>query len=139
MTRDQSKVTTNNTSSNNATTANKQKIKCKNTKKNVGLSRYTYADYVILSSTIAYAIGEELSDEDLALLIVFLSQVSADLALIRTKRAIELSQSGANQVGESDVLDVLDVEDTLDDIPILVRTKTKRKNIKKTKVKKKKT
>ncbi|WP_290059479.1 hypothetical protein [Paraclostridium bifermentans] len=138
MTRDQSEVT-NNTSSNNATTANKQKIKCKNTKKNVGLSRYTYADYVILSSTIAYAIGEELSDEDLALLIVFLSQVSADLALIRTKRAIELSQSGANQVGESDVLDVLDVEDTLDDIPILVRTKTKRKNIKKTKVKKKKT
>lgn len=138
MTRDQSEVT-NNTSSNNATTANKQKIKCKNTKKNVGLSRYTYADYVILSSTIAYAIGEELSDEDLALLIVFLSQVSADLALIRTKRAIELSQSGANQVGESDVLDLLDVEDTLDDIPILVRTKTKRKNIKKTKVKKKKT
>lgn len=138
MTRDQSKVT-NNTSSNNATTANKQKIKCKNTKKNVGLSRYTYADYVILSSTIAYAIGEELSDEDLALLIVFLSQVSADLALIRTKRAIELSQSGANQVEESDVLDVLDVEDTLDDIPILVRNKTKRKNIKKTKVKKKKT
>ncbi|WP_283592832.1 hypothetical protein [Paraclostridium bifermentans] len=138
MTRDQSEVT-NNTSSNNATTANKQKIKCKNTKKNVGLSRYTYADYVILSSTIAYAIGEELSDEDLALLIVFLSQVSADLALIRTKRAIELSQSGANQVEESDVLDVLDVEDTLDDIPILVRTKTKRKNIKKTKVKKKKT
>ncbi len=123
MTRDQSEVT-NNTSSNNATTANKQKIKCKNTKKNVGLSRYTYADYVILSSTIAYAIGEELSDEDLALLIVFLSQVSADLALIRTKRAIEVSQSGANQVGESDVLDV---EDTLDDIPILVRTKTKRK------------
>lgn len=138
MTRDQSEVT-NNTSSNNATTANKQKIKCKNTKKNVGLSRYTYADYVILSSTIAYAIGEELSDEDLALLIVFLSQVSADLALIRTKRAIELSQSGANQVEESDVLDVLDVEDTLDDIPILVRNKTKRKNIKKTKVKKKKT
>ncbi|MBZ6006088.1 hypothetical protein K1514_09320 [Paraclostridium bifermentans] len=138
MTRDQSKVT-NNTISNNATTANKQKIKCKNTKKNVGLSRYTYADYVILSSTIAYAIGEELSDEDLALLIVFLSQVSADLALIRTKRAIELSQSGANQVEESDVLDVLDVEDTLDDIPILVRNKTKRKNIKKTKVKKKKT
>lgn len=132
MTRDQSKVT-NNTISNNATTANKQKIKCKNTKKNVGLSRYTYADYVILSSTIAYAIGEELSDEDLALLIVFLSQVSADLALIRTKRAIELSQSGANQVEESDVLDVLDVEDTLDDIPILVRNKTKRKNIKKQK------
>lgn len=138
MTRYQSKVT-NNTSSNNATTANKQKIKYKNTKKNVGLSRYTYADYVILSSTIAYAIGEELSDEDLALLIVFLSQVSADLALIRTKRAIELSQSGANQAEESDVLDVLDVEDTLDDIPILVRNKTKRKNIKKTKVKKKKT
>ncbi|GAA0100386.1 hypothetical protein UT300012_11000 [Paraclostridium bifermentans] len=138
MTRDQSEVT-NNTSSNNATTANKQKIKCKNTKKNVGLSRYTYADYVILSSTIAYAIGEELSDEDLALLIVFLSQVSADLALIRTKRAIELSQSSANQVEESDILDVLDVEDTLDDIPILVRNKTKRKNIKKTKVKKKKT
>ena len=138
MTRDQSEVT-NNTSSNNATTANKQNVKCKNTKKNVGLSRYTYADYVILSSTIAYAIGEELSDEDLALLIVFLSQVSADLALIRTKRAIELSQSGANQVEESDVLDVLDVEDTLDDIPILVRNKTKRKNIKKTKVKKKKT
>lgn len=138
MTRDQSEVT-NNTSSNKATTANKQKIKCKNTKKNVGLSRYTYADYVILSSTIAYAIGEELSDEDLALLIVFLSQVSADLALIRTKRAIELSQSSANQVEESDILDVLDVEDTLDDIPILVRNKTKRKNIKKTKVKKKKT
>lgn len=139
MTRDQSKVT-NNTSANNATTNNKQNVKCKNTKKNFGLSRYTYADYIILSSTIAYAIGEELSDEDLALLIVFLSQVSGDLALIRTKRAI--ARAGANQTEqaeESDVLDVLDVEDTLDDIPILVRNKTKRKNIKKTKVKKKKT
>ncbi|CEN77989.1 hypothetical protein [Paraclostridium sordellii] len=62
------------------------KINCKNNKKTLGLANFTYADYVILSSTLSYAVAEELTDDDLDFLLVFLSQIAADLALIRTKR-----------------------------------------------------
>lgn len=136
MTRDQSKVT-NNTISNNATTANKQKIKCKNTKKNVGLSRYTYADYVILSSTLAYAIGEELNDEDLTLFIVFLGQISADLSLIRTKRGLLPVNLADNQ--EQDIIAAEETEQSIEDVTSAELTRSKKRKVKKRKIKKKKT
>lgn len=133
MTRDQSKVTTNNTSDNI-----KQKSDCINKKKGLGLSRYTYADYVILSSTLAYAIGEELNDEDLTLFIVFLGQISADLSLIRTKRGL-LPVNLAGTQEEEDIILAGETEQTIEDVTSAELTRSKKRKVKKRKIKKKKT
>ncbi|GAA0090205.1 hypothetical protein UT300009_02310 [Paraclostridium bifermentans] len=133
MTRDQSKVTTNNTSDNI-----KQKSNCNNKKKGLGLSRYTYADYVILSSTLAYAIGEELNDEDLTLFIVFLGQISADLSLIRTKRGL-LPVNLAGTQEEEDIILAGETEQTIEDVTSAELTRSKKRKVKKRKIKKKKT
>lgn len=132
MTRDQSKVTTNTTSDNI-----KQKSDCTNKKKGLGLSRYTYADYVILSSTLAYAIGEELNDEDLTLFIVFLGQISADLSLIRTKRGLLPVNLADNQ--EQDIIAAEETEQTIEDVTSAELTRSKKRKVKKRKIKKKKT
>lgn len=132
MTRDQSKVTTNNTSDNI-----KQKYDCTNKKKGLGLSRYTYADYVILSSTLAYAIGEELNDEDLTLFIVFLGQISADLSLIRTKRGLLPVNLADNQ--EQDIIAAEETEQSIEDVTSAELIRSKKRKVKKRKIKKKKT
>ena len=62
----------------------------------LGLDRFSYADYVLLSSLLAYSIGEELNDVDLDLLIVFFSMISSDLALVRTKRGVFQRKQAAN-------------------------------------------
>ncbi|WP_278681996.1 hypothetical protein [Paraclostridium bifermentans] len=126
MTRDQSKVTTNNTSDNI-----KQKYDCTNKKKGLGLSRYTYADYVILSSTLAYAIGEELNDEDLTLFIVFLGQISADLSLIRTKRGLLPVNLADNQ--EQDIIAAEETEQSIEDVTSAELTRSKKRKVKKRK------
>ncbi len=122
----------------NKVTNKKKQINCKNNKKSFGLGSYTYADYVILSSTLSYAIGEELNDEDLAFLIVFLSQVSSDLALIRTKRALKISQETQDEeADEQDIIESIDI-DTIDDTLFTSINRSKVKKIKKRKIKKKK-
>ncbi len=66
----------------------------------LGLDRFSYADFVLLSSTLSFVIGEELNDADLDLIIIFLGMVSADLALISAKRAIlRRKQALQNQNG----------------------------------------
>ncbi|MEG2984051.1 MAG: hypothetical protein RR835_05080 [Peptostreptococcaceae bacterium] len=110
------------------------KSSCKNDKKNFGLSNYTYADYVILSSTLAYAISEELNDDDLDFFLVFLSQVSSDLALLRTKRGFEKKTNQVNQSQEQIIVDEATNEDIINDITVeqLGRNKKiKRKKVKK--------
>ncbi|MGL5754768.1 MAG: hypothetical protein ACRCYC_05540 [Paraclostridium sp.] len=110
------------------------KSSCKNDKKNFGLSNYTYADYVILSSTLAYAISEELNDDDLDFFLVFLSQVSSDLALLRTKRGFEKKANQVNQSQEQIIVDEAANEDIINDITVeqLGRNKKrKRKKVKK--------
>ncbi|CEP97671.1 Uncharacterised protein [[Clostridium] sordellii] len=95
------------------------KINCKNNKKTLGLAKFTYADYVILSSTLSYAVAEELNDDDLDFLLVFLSQIAADLALIRTKRGYEqklleeqveqtvVEESSSIEIPEDDIVNEL--------------------------------
>lgn len=122
----------------NKVTNKKKQIKCKNNKKSFGLGSYTYADYIILSSTLAYAIGEELNDEDLAFFIVFLSQVSSDLALIRTKRAFKVSQETQDKESdEQDIIESIDI-DAIDDTLATSLDRSKVKKVKKRKIKKKK-
>lgn len=59
-----------------------------NVKQDLKLYQFSYADYVLLSSTIAYAIGEDLNDADLDILISFFGMITSDLAILRTRRGI---------------------------------------------------
>jgi hypothetical protein len=147
MTSNQSKVTNNtNTSVNNgsncnnntANTSNNNNSNCKNNKKNFGLMNYTYADYVILSSTLAYAIGEELNDADLTLFLVFLSQLSSDLSLIITKRGL-LEKQSVNQSQQQDIVPEIESEEQIEDISSIESGKSRKRKVKKRKIKKKKT
>ena len=139
MARRQSKVTNNtNNSSNKASKCSNvntdntiNNANCKNNKKNFGLMNYTYADYVILSSTLAYAIGEELDDTDLTLFLVFLSQLSADLSLIITKRGLMEKQSD-NQ----SIVPEIESEEQVDDINSTELGKSKKRKVKKIKKRK---
>lgn len=58
-------------------------------KQSIGLDKFSYADFVVLSSVISYAIAEELSEIDLELLVSFLGMISADLALLIIKKGLE--------------------------------------------------
>ncbi|WP_250673232.1 hypothetical protein LZ906_005865 [Paraclostridium ghonii] len=107
---------------------------CKNNKQNSGLMNYTYAEYVILSATLAYAIGEELNDADLTLFLVFLSQLSSDLSLIITKRGFEKNQSQQQAI----VSETLTEED-IENVTSYELTRGRKRKVKKRKVKKKKT
>ncbi|CEO20788.1 hypothetical protein [Paraclostridium sordellii] len=114
------------------------KINCKNNKKTLGLANFTYADYVILSSTLSYAVAEELTDDDLDFLLVFLSQIAADLALIRTKRgyAQKLLAEQAEQtvVEESSSIEI--PEDVIvNELGRNTKKITKKKKIKKKRLK----
>lgn len=111
-----------------------------NNKKGFGLSNYSYIDYVILSSTLSYAISEELNDEDLDFIVVFLSQVTSDLALLRTKRGYDLKKLAASAQQDTSVLDAVSAEGGSEDIIIseLGRGKKKYKRVRKKKIKKKK-
>lgn len=68
--------------------------------KGLGLENISYADYIILSSTLSYAIAEELTDTDLDMLIVFAGMIASDLALLRTKRGIIKGKKAASQAIE---------------------------------------
>lgn len=143
MTRDQSKVANNtstivNEGSNCTNISNNNNSNCKNNKKNFGLMNYTYADYVILSSTLAYAIGEELNDADLTLFLVFLSQLSADLSLIITKRGL-LEKQSDNQPQQQDIVPEIESEEQVEDISAIKSGKSRKIKVKKRKIKKKKT
>lgn len=69
---------------------NKSKKKCD---EGMGLASFSYADYILLSSVIAYSIAEELNDDDLDMFIIFLDLLLADLGLIVAKRRIEANNS----------------------------------------------
>ena len=86
----------------------KSKEKCKpNANKNESkkLSDFTYAELIVLSSTLAYSIGEELDEEDLEVFAVFLGLLIAELQLIVTQKTF-------NNKNQSDVSEEeLDIED----------------------------
>ena len=86
----------------------KSKEKCKpNTNKNESkkLSDFTYAELIVLSSTLAYSIGEELDEEDLEVFAVFLGLLLAELQLIVIQK--QLNRRNQSNVSEED----LDIED----------------------------
>ena len=86
----------------------KSKEKCKpNANKNESkkLSDFTYAELIVLSSTLSYSIGEELDDDDFTIFVVFLGLLIAELQLIVTQKTF-------NNKNQSDVSEEeLDIED----------------------------
>ena len=68
---------------------------------NTGLNSFSYADFVLLSSTISYAIAEVVSVEDLEILVTFLGMISADLALLLIKKG----RLAASQAAQSTSID----------------------------------
>ena len=91
---------------------------------NTGLNSFSYADFVLLSSTISYAIAEEVSVEDLEILVTFLGMISADLALLLIKKG----RLAASQAAQSTSIDTT-TEETSEDV------ESTKKKIKKKKVK----
>ena len=86
----------------------KSKEKCKpNANKNESkkLSDFTYAELIVLSSTLAYSIGEELDEEDLEVFAVFLGLLIASWEV----RVIQKQSNSRNpsNVSEED----MDIED----------------------------
>lgn len=82
---------------------NKSKKKCD---EGIGLASFSYADYILLSSVIAYSIAEELDDDDLSMFIIFLNLLLTDLGLIVAKRGIEARNSAeVSEAVEEDTIE----------------------------------
>ena len=100
---------------------------------NTGLNRFSYADFVLLSSTISYAIAEEVSVEDLEILITFLGMISGDLALLLIKKGrlakSQAAQSASIDIGTDETSE--EVESTLSRKSRPIRKKKIKKKIKK--------
>ncbi|WP_042274918.1 hypothetical protein [Faecalimicrobium dakarense] len=117
---------------NKSQTGNKNNNSCNDNPgkdRGLGLASFSYADFILLSSTISYALGEELNDVDLALLIVFLGMVSSDLALISTQGRIQRTL-GTEQAEE----DVVAEEESIIGGTVVIPTggrnsKTKKENV----------
>lgn len=62
----------------------------------LNLASISYADFILLSSTLSFAIAEELQDEDLDILIAFFGMIVSDLAILRTKRGILNARQAQN-------------------------------------------
>lgn len=108
----------------------------------LGLASISYADYVILSATLSFAIAEELNDADLDMLIVFFGMVTSDLALLRTKRGITNALS-AQDTSEEAIIGSEEASEGGESIASLSstlrgRSRKKSKRIKKIKKKKRK-
>lgn len=100
-----------------------------------GLSRFSYADFVLLSSTISYAISEETSLDDLEILITFLGMISTDLTLLLIKKRRSFYNEQIDQ--QTDIDDeTQDVSD--DDVNISLSRNLNTKTIKRVKRKKRK-
>lgn len=98
------------------------------------LNSFSYADFVLLSSTLAYGIGEELNDTDLDLVIVFLSMISSDLALIRTKRGILKREQALQKNSSNSAIDIITTEAE----DVVISDLSRKSSIKKKKIYKKK-
>lgn len=132
----------NSTKSNNSNTSQKCP-KNNNTKKaDLGLASISYADFIILASTLSYAIAEELNDADLDMLIVFAGMITSDLALLRTKRGIlNATSQQKNNVGQEAIIggtEATNAADVTDIVDISGTSRCNKKRVRKVKKRRKK-
>ena len=98
---------------------------------NLGLNKFSYADFVLLSSTISYAIAEEVNVEDLEILVTFLGMISADLGLLLIKKERELITQQSNQQGVQTSVSEVSDEESDEDVDTISTRMSKKKRIKK--------
>ena len=106
----------------------------------LGLASISYADYVILSATLSFAIAEELNDLDLDMLIVFFGMVTSDLALLRTKRGITNALSSQDTSEEAIIgsEEASEGGESIASVSSALRGKSRKKSKRIKKIKKKK-
>ena len=80
-----------------------KKYSTSNNEDGLGLASLSYAEYIILASTLAYSLSEELSESDLALLVAFLYIVLADLEIIIAKNQIKQGSSTTSEDEEEEI------------------------------------
>jgi len=94
---------------NKSQTGKKNNNSCNNSNsgrdRGLGLAAFSYTDFILLSSTISYALAEELSEIELSLFIAFLEMVISDLALLATQERVQtilsIGQAEQNIVEEA--------------------------------------
>ena len=67
-----------------------------NSKDNIKFSDFSYAELIVLAATLSYSLAEELDEDDLAILLVFLGLLLANIRVITTQKAIEAEQQAPN-------------------------------------------
>lgn len=80
-----------------------KKYSTNNNEDGLGLASLSYAEFIILASTLAYSLSEELSESDLALLVAFLYIVLADLEIIIAKNQIKQGSSTTSEDEEEEI------------------------------------
>lgn len=88
--------------------SNKNTNKSSNTNKK--LSDFSYAELIILSATLSYSLAEELDEDDLAIFLVFLGLLLADMQVIETQKAIKAK----SQVTPTEDLDLAEEDINID-------------------------
>ncbi len=91
-----------NSSSNSNNNSNKNTNKSSND--NRKLSDFSYAELILLSATLSYSLAEELDEDDLAIFLVFLGLLLAEMQAIVVQRSIKAKQ----QVGAEEDVDLAD-------------------------------
>lgn len=68
----------------------------KNSDDDIKFSDFTYAELIVLAATLSYSLAEGLDEDDLAILLVFLGLLLANIRVITTQKAIEAEQQAPN-------------------------------------------
>lgn len=70
----------------------------KSSSENKRLSDFSYAELIVLSATLSYSLAEELDEDDLAIFLVFLGLLLAEMQALVAQREIKArSQVTANE------------------------------------------
>lgn len=101
-----------------------KKYSTNNNEDGLGLASLSYAEFIILASTLAYSLSEELSESDLALFITFFYIVLADLELIVAQKQIK--QGSSTTSGDDEDEEEIDLGSEIITSPINRNTKKRR-------------
>lgn len=83
-----------------------EKCNNENGDKGLNLDRFSYTDFVVMSSAIAYGIVDSVNQDDLGIILSFLGMITADIALLQTKSSIEkVRQSQGENQNEENIED----------------------------------
>lgn len=59
---------------------------------NIKFSDFSYAELIVLAATLSYSLAEELDEDDIAIFLVFLGLLLADMQTLVAQKAIKAKQ-----------------------------------------------